>query len=147
MKEQTEAMMVLAERIKSVEENNRLLEMRIVAAIQTIQKLRHDITIGRVERTKANGEKAEKIVAGILDESEIVVPPQLAILPSKIKPGGRKTGARNRKADIVSKRWGLWKIQYEAGYTTHQIARAWRCCRTSVEYAKKKNFVAGSEGR
>lgn len=134
---------VLADRIKALEDNSHLLEKRLVAAVQTIQRLRHDITVGRIERKRKNFQAAEIAVANILDEREIVVPKELAVIPSRIKPGCKRSGARNRTQEIVSKRWGLWKIQHEQGYTTHQIARAWKCNRTSVEYARDKGFVAG----
>ena len=143
MNTQQEVTEILTTRIKAVEENNKLLEMRMVAVIQTIQQLRHEINLGRIERTRSNADAARRIVAGIRDERELVVPPELAVIPSKIKPGNKRSGARNRKHEIVSKRWSLWKIQYEQGYTTHQIARAWKCNRTSVEYARSKDFVAG----
>jgi len=134
---------ILTDRIKALEDNSHLLEKRLVAAVQTIQRLRHDITVGRIERRRSNLHAAEIAVANILDEREIVVPKELAVIPSKIKPGQKRSGARNRTHDIVSKRWGLWKIQHEQGYTTHQIARAWKCNRSTIEYARDKGFVAG----
>ena len=134
---------VLADRIKALEDNSNLLERRLVAAVQTIQRLRHDITVGRIERRRKNFQAAEIAVANILDEREIVVPNELAVIPSRIKPGQKRSGSRNRTHDIVSKRWGLWKIQHEQGYTTHQIARAWKCNRSTIEYARDKGFVAG----
>ena len=106
---------VLADRIKALEDNSHLLERRLVAAVQTIQRLRHDITVGRIERKKKNFQAAEIAVANILDEREIVVPKELAVIPSRIKPGCKRSGARNRTQEIVSKRWGLWKIQHEQG--------------------------------
>ena len=137
------AQQILTDRIKALEDNSHLLEKRLVAAVQTIQRLRHDITVGRIERKRHNFHAAEIAVANILDEREIVVPKELAVIPSKIKPGHKRSGAGNRTRDIVEKRWGLWKIQHEQGYTVHQIARAWKCCRTSVEYARDNGFVAG----
>jgi hypothetical protein len=137
------AQQILTDRIKALEDNSHLLERRLVAAVQTIQRLRHDITVGRIERRRKNFQAAEIAVANILDEREIVVPKELAVIPSRIKPGQKRSGARNRTHDIVSKRWGLWKIQHEQGYTTHQIARAWKCNRSTIEYARDKGFVAG----
>jgi hypothetical protein len=137
------AQQILTDRIKALEDNSHLLERRLVAAVQTIQRLRHDITVGRIERKRHNFHAAEIAVANILDEREIVVPKELAVIPSRIKPGQKRSGARNRTHDIVSKRWGLWKIQHEQGYTTHQIARAWKCNRSTIEYARDKGFVAG----
>ena len=134
---------ILTDRIKALEDNGHLLEKRLVAAVQTIQRLRHDISVGRIERVRSNQSAAAIAVANILDERDIVVPKELSVIPSRIKPGNKRSGARNRTHEIVAKRWGLWKIQHEQGYTTHQIARAWKCNRSSVEYARDKGFVAG----
>jgi len=133
---------VLTERIASTEGSIKMLEARLVAAVQSIQAMRHDITLGRIERTRKNRGIAEKIVAGIRDEREIVVPPTLAITRPKMKKGGKKSGGGNRTSEIVAKRWGLWKIQYGQGYTTHQIARAWGCNRSTIEYARDKGWMA-----
>jgi hypothetical protein len=129
---------VLNSRVTATEENVKLLEARLVAAVQTIQALRHEITLGRIERTRNNKDSAEKIVAGIRDEKEIVVPPELMV---------RKSKRVNREPGFVTKRWALWKVQYEAGYTVHQIARAWKCCRTSVEHARDMGFIPGYDSR
>lgn len=131
---------VLADRIASTEGNIKMLEARLVAAVQSIQAMRHEITLGRIERTKNNRGIADKIMAPIRDEREIVVPPQLAITHPKMKNGARKSSGGNRTSEIVSKRWALWRIQYEQGYTTHQIARAWKCNRSTIEYARDKGW-------
>ncbi|NBW20727.1 MAG: hypothetical protein EBR82_73460 [Caulobacteraceae bacterium] len=117
-----------------------MLEARLVAAVQSIQQLRHEITLGRIERTRKNRGIAERVVAGIRDEREIVVPPRLAITKPKIKKGARRSGGGNRTPDVVAKRWGLWRIQYQQGYTTHQIARAWGCNRSTIEYARDNGW-------
>ena len=80
---------VLADRIASTEGNIKMLEARLVAAVQSIQQIRHEITLGRVERTRKNRGIAERMVAGIRDEREIVVPPRLAITRPKMKKGAR----------------------------------------------------------
>ncbi len=133
---------VLADRIKALEDNSHLLEKRLVAAVQTIQRLRHEITIGRLERVGSAKTEAERIVAGIRDERDIVVPPQLQITKPNRTPGKRKCGGGNRTRDIVLKRWGLWRIQYEQGYTTRQIANAWKCNRKSIDYAREHHWGA-----
>ena len=135
-----EATQVLAERLSSTEGTVKTLEARLVAAVQSIQQLRHEITLGRVERTRKNRGIAERVVAGIRDEREIVVPPRLAITRPKMKKGARRSGGGNRTPDVVAKRWGLWRIQYQQGYTTHQIARAWGCNRSTIEYARDKGW-------
>ena len=133
---------VLADRVSTTETNIRVLEARLVAAVQTIQQMRHEISIGRIERTKANESDAARIVAGIRDEREIVVPDALKIAKPKIRKGKMKSGGGNRTRQMVLKRWGLWRIQYEQGYTTRQIASAWKCNRSSIDYAREHNWGA-----
>jgi len=142
MNTQQEAAQVLSDRVGTTENNIRVLEARLVAAVQSIQQLRHEITIGRIERTKANETAAERIVAGIRDEREIVVPEALKIAKPKIRKGKLKSGGGNRTKQMVLKRWGLWRIQYEQGYTTRQIANAWKCNRKSIDYAREHNWGA-----
>ena len=133
---------ILTDRIASTEGNIKMLEARVVAAIQSIQAMRHEITLGRIERTKMNGQAAEKILVGLRDEREIVVPKELAITKPNISKGKRKSGGGNRTREMVMKRWGLWRIQYEQGYTTSQMSRAWKCNRKSIDYAKKHHWGA-----
>lgn len=133
---------VLTDRVSTTETNIKVLEARLVAAVQTIQQMRHEISIGRIERTKANEKAAERIVAGIRDEREIVVPEALKIAKPKIRKGNMRSGGGNRTRQMVLKRWGLWRIQYEQGYTTRQIASAWKCNRSSIDYAREHNWGA-----
>jgi hypothetical protein len=133
---------VLTDRVSTTETNIKVLEARLVAAVQTIQQLRHEISIGRIERTKANEKAAERIVAGIRDEREIVVPEALKIAKPKIRKGNMRSGGGNRTRQMVLKRWGLWRIQYEQGYTTRQIASAWKCNRSSIDYAREHHWGA-----
>ena len=143
MNTQQEVTQILTERIAGIDSNIKMLEARLVAAVQSIQAMRHEITLGRIERTKKNKDIAEKIAVGIRDEREIVVPPLLAIRSPRTKRGSRRRSGGNKEPKMVSRRWALWKIQYNSGYTTHQIARAWKCCRSTVEYARDKGFVTG----
>ena len=133
---------VLTDRVSTTETNIKVLEARLVAAVQTIQQMRHEITLGRIERTKANEKAAERIVAGIRDEREIVVPEALKIAKPKIRKGKMRSGGGNRTRQMVLKRWGLWRIQYEQGYTTRQIASAWKCNRSSIDYARENHWGA-----
>jgi hypothetical protein len=137
-----EVAQVLTDRISGTEGNIRMLEARLVAAVQSIQQLRHEITIGRIERTKSNEMAAERIVAGIRDEKELVVPESLKIAKPRMVKGKRKSGGGNRTKQMVLKRWGLWRIQYEQGYTTRQIANAWKCNRKSIDYAREHHWGA-----
>ena len=138
-----EVAQVLSDRVGTTENNIRVLEARLVAAVQSIQQLRHEITLGRIERTKSNQTAAERIVAGIRDEKELVVPDSLKIAKPRMIKGNRKSGGGNRTRQMVLKRWGLWRIQYEQGYTTRQIANAWKCNRKSIDYAREHNWGAG----
>jgi hypothetical protein len=133
---------VLTDRVSATETNIKVLEARLVAAVQTIQQMRHEISIGRIERTKANENDAARVVAGIRDERELVVPESLKIAKPKIRKGKMKSGGGNRTRQMVLKRWGLWRIQYEQGYTTRQIASAWKCNRSSIDYAREHNWGA-----
>jgi hypothetical protein len=142
MNTQEVAAQVLTDRINSTENNIRVLEARLVAAVQTIQQLRHEITLGRIERTRKNRGIAERLVANIRDEREIVVPPLLAIKRPTIRKGSKRRSGGNKEPKVVAKRWALWKIQYSQGYTTHQIARAWGCNRSTIEYARDKGWRA-----
>jgi hypothetical protein len=137
-----EVAQVLSDRVGTTENNIRVLEARLVAAVQSIQQLRHEITLGRIERTKSNQTAAERIVAGIRDEKELVVPESLKIAKPRMVKGNRKSGGGNRTKQMVLKRWGLWRIQYEQGYTTRQIANAWKCNRKSIDYAREHNWGA-----
>jgi hypothetical protein len=136
------AAQVLTDRVGTTENNIRVLEARLVAAVQSIQQLRHEITIGRIERTKSNETAAERIVAGIRDEKELVVPESLKIAKPRMVKGKRKSGGGNRTKQVVMKRWALWRIQYEQGYTTRQIANAWKCNRKSIDYAREHHWGA-----
>ena len=137
-----EVAQVLSDRVGTTENSIRVLEARLVAAVQSIQQLRHEITLGRIERTKSNQTAAERIVAGIRDEKELVVPESLKIAKPNMVKGKRKSGGGNRTKQMVLKRWGLWRIQYEQGYTTRQIASAWKCNRSSIDYAREHNWGA-----
>jgi len=133
---------VLTDRVSTTENNIKVLEARLVAAVQSIQQLRHEITLGRIERTRSNAEAAQRIVAGIRDEKELSVPNELKIAKPKTARGRKKSGGGNRTRQMVLKRWGLWRIQYEQGYTTRQIANAWKCNRKSIDYAREHHWGA-----
>ena len=138
----TQQAQVIAERVGEAESNIRMLEARLVAAVQSIQQLRHEITLGRIERTKSNEAAAERIVAGVRDERELIVPDSLKITRPKMAKGKKKSGGGNRTPGVVAKRWGLWRIQYQQGYTAQQIARAWKCNRSAIEYARDNGWTA-----
>ena len=64
-------------------------------------------------------------------------------VPKDLMPTLGKFRARsNRTSEVVAKRWALWKIQYEAGHSFSEIARAWGCDHSTINYAFRKNFNA-----
>ena len=77
-------------------------------------------------------ETASSVVEGITPRIEI---------PKELLPTiGKHRASRNRTYEIVKKRWGLWKLQFEAGMSQNQIARAWGCDHGSINHAKNHNF-------
>lgn len=71
-----------------------------------------------------------------MDIPNVIVPEELRVLKGKL---GR---CRNRKYEIVKKRWALWKAQYEAGIPINTIARAWKCDHGTICYARSNNWKA-----
>jgi hypothetical protein len=71
----------------------------------------------------------------------IEVPQDLRMIPGQ---NGKK---KNRTAEVVQRRWEIWKMQREAGITTTAIARAWGCDHASILYAEKKNWKVGDNKR
>lgn len=134
---------ILADRIAGTESNIRILETRLVAAIQAVQSMRQEIKLGIIERRNKNRDVAKMIVLGVRDEKEIVVPDELRIGKPKRNRGKRRAGGGNRSRDVLRRRWALWKIQLQQGYRTDQIARAWGCNRETIDYARNKGFVVG----
>jgi hypothetical protein len=53
---------------------------------------------------------------------------------------GKNGKMKNRTADVVQRRWAIWKIQSEAGIPLSAIAKAWNCDHGSICYAKKKRW-------
>jgi len=77
-------------------------------------------------------ETASSVVEGITTRIEI---------PKELLPTiGKHRASRNRNYETVKKRWGLWKLQFEAGMSQNQIARAWGCDHGTIHHAKNHNF-------
>ena len=73
---------------------------------------------------------------------EIIVPPDLAFAKgSKFKKGNRFfRSSKNRTAEIVARRWALWRDQHNAGIPISVIARAWGCDHATILNAKSRNW-------
>ena len=53
---------------------------------------------------------------------------------------GKRGKKRNRSADVVQRRWAIWKIQSEAGIPFSVIAKAWDCDHGSICYARENGW-------
>ena len=71
----------------------------------------------------------------------IEVPQDLRMLP------GKKGKKQNRTAEVVQRRWEIWRMQHEAGIPMNAIARAWGCDHGSICYARSKGWKAGDNKR
>lgn len=71
----------------------------------------------------------------------IEVPSDLRMIP------GRKGKKQNRTAEVVARRWQIWKMQNEAGIPANAIARAWGCDHATILYAKSRNWKVGTNER
>ena len=76
-----------------------------------------------------------------IDLPQIIVPHELRVLKGKF---GK---CKNRKIEVVQKRWALWKVQYEAGIPMTVIARAWGCDHGSICHAKKQGWNPSKQAR
>ena len=71
----------------------------------------------------------------------IEVPQDLRMIPGK---RGKK---QNRTAEVVQRRWEIWRMQHEAGIPMNAIARAWGCDHGSICYARSKGWKTGDNKR
>ena len=71
----------------------------------------------------------------------IEVPRDLRLLPGK---RGRRS---NRTAEVVQRRWDIWRMQFESGIPIAAIARAWGCDHGSLCHAKRMNWKVGAYTR
>ena len=108
---------------------------------QALATMRQNAAVARMELKRRNVQEAEVLAGSILSWRDISVPAELKIAKSKIGKGQRRGSGRNRTAAVVAKRWALWKLQREQGYTFQQIARAWGCNHTAVVHASKHDFT------
>lgn len=74
------------------------------------------------------------------EREKIPIPEEL-----KYKAGSAGKPA-NRGADVVQRRWTIWKAQYESGMKVLDIAKDWGCDHGSVLYAKSRNWQSTGKG-
>jgi hypothetical protein len=68
-------------------------------------------------------------------------------IPDELKYKGRTSGKpANRSADIVQRRWTIWKAQYESGMSINEIAKDWGCDHGSILYAKSRGWRSSGKG-
>lgn len=73
---------------------------------------------------------------------EIIVPEALAFAKGRKFKKGKKffNASKNRTAEIVARRWAMWRDQYNAGVPASVIARAWGCDHSTILNAKARNW-------
>jgi hypothetical protein len=68
-------------------------------------------------------------------------------IPDELKyKGSNSSKPANRSADIVQRRWTIWKAQYESGMSINEIARDWGCDHGSILYAKSRGWRSSGKG-
>ena len=134
------AISALTYRVATLERKNEELEALCKQAAEGMRKIRQELAVGRMMVKESNEAMAKEALVGVLDEADIAVPEELLIRPARRKRGTRKSGGGNRNATVTAKRWALWKLQREQGYTYQQIARAWRCNHSAVTHAESQGF-------
>ena len=135
------AISALTYRVSQTERRNEELELLCKQTAESLRQLRQELAANRVTIREDNQRQASAALAGVLDERDIVVPKELRIKPAKVRRGERRSGGGNRTSTTTAKRWALWKLQREQGYTFQQIARAWGCNHTAVVHASKQDFT------
>ena len=135
------AISALTYRVNLAERKNEELELFCKQTAESLRQLRQELSAGRILLREESEKKVKAVLAGVLDERDIVVPKELRIKPAKVRRGERRSGGGNRTSTTTAKRWALWKLQREQGYTFQQIARAWGCNHTAVVHASKHDFT------
>jgi hypothetical protein len=68
-------------------------------------------------------------------------------IPDELKyKGSNSSKPANRSADIVQRRWTIWKAQYESGMSINEIAKDWGCDHGSILYAKSRGWRSSGKG-
>jgi hypothetical protein len=130
----------LTYRVSQAERKQEETQLLLAQTAESLRTLRQELAVGRLMLKKDNEQRAGAVLAGVLDEHDIVVPPELRISPPKQKRGCRRSGGGNRTATVTAKRWALWRLQREQGYSFQQIARAWKCNHSTIVNASERKF-------
>ena len=135
----------IPKKLRAIEERLERLETTISLMRQSkendpIKAYLHPLCsrIGQIE-AQLGLKKAQS--AEPIDLPQIIVPDELRVLKGKF---GK---CKNRKIEVVQKRWALWKAQYEAGVPIVAIARAWGCDHGSICHAQKRNWEPSKQSR
>jgi hypothetical protein len=68
-------------------------------------------------------------------------------IPDELKyKGSNSSKPANRSADIVQRRWTIWKAQYDSGMSINEIAKDWGCDHGSILYAKSRGWRSSGKG-
>lgn len=134
----------LTYRVKALEEKIHGLSSQIITLAH--QSLQDRINIRGFEQKLAEREKyfiklseklASKQAVAVIQE----VTPRIVVPRHLLKECGAGSSKMKRNHEIVKKRWALWKLQFESGFSMNEIARAWKCDHGSIGYARRNNFI------
>jgi hypothetical protein len=110
-------------RVKMCEDKLREFEQMVSTLTSTMAQNRAELASKGLER----------FVIGVTTPLDI---------PKELVPTYGKAGARrNREYSTVKKRWTLWKHQLDSGMSMSELARAWGVHRTTIMFAKSRNFI------
>jgi uncharacterized coiled-coil protein SlyX len=129
----------------------KVLEDRIATQANQITAMAHQSLQDRInirafeqklqEREKYFKTLSEKLACKQAQAVIQDVTPDLVIPKHLKKSCGVGSGKMAKSYEIIKKRYALWKLQYESGFSLTQIARAWKCDHGSVGHAKRNNFI------
>jgi hypothetical protein len=111
------------------------MEAKLTQLERAMANLRAEIMAGKAAFSKSVKSKQQSAIAGLMDERDIFAPKELLIKRNKSRAGGG-----NRSIEITAKRWALWKVQREQGFSYQAIARAWFCNHHSIRHAEEHDW-------
>jgi hypothetical protein len=134
----------LSYRVKALEDRIATQANQITAMAH--QSLQDRINIRAFEQKLQEREKYFKTLSEKLacKQAQAViqeVTPDLVVPKHLKKACGVGSGKMNKRYEVIKKRYALWKLQYESGFSMVQIARAWKCDHGSIAHAKRNNFI------
>lgn len=142
---QFEQKVTIPKRIKELEERIKELESSLTIMRQAREsdpvKAYLEPLCSRIAQIEAQMGLKKAQTKEPIDLPQIIVPHELRVLR------GKYGKCKNRKIDVVQKRWALWKVQYEAGIPMTTIARAWGCDHGSICHAKKQGWNPSKQAR